>query len=441
MPTAKAGWSQVDITPPLGLPLGGRGPRFSLANEVLDPLVAQVLLMEDAQGTRLMWISLDLIGLSYRSAAHLRYSLAAITNTPYDHVIINFSHTHSGPMANFDKYAALVAPPLALLEYDNTLHDNLIRAAAIALEQLLPVDINIFRGHSHIGINRRHPNAQGVMELRPNPAGYYNSELWLLELKSSSASALIFNYGCHPILVYGFAWNAISADFPGICRRYLHQYLDAGTHCQFIQGLAGNVRPRVVADLDNNRFRQSSPTDLEYCGQQLANDICLTLSLTPEVVELSIKATAGHFLAGRDQQQIPSRQYFQQLANSDDELERNLGKYWITRLDSGIPPLQSMPWAIGLLQLSKNQHIAYLSGEVLVEWQNHIRTWLADDTLLLWGYCQEVPCYLPTDELLDEGGYEITTSNLYGKEGPGPFAKGLNATVKQAFGKLAKQLN
>jgi neutral ceramidase len=281
MPTAKAGWCQVDITPPLGLPLGDRGPRFSPANEIRDPLCGQVLLMEDSKGTRQMWVSLDLIGLSYRSGAQLRYELAAISGTPYENVVVNFSHTHSGPMTNFDKYATRVEPPPALIEYDLALHHNLMRAAAQALDRLQAVKINIYRGHSHIGINRRNRDAQGAMGLRPNATGCYNSELWLMNLKSAADRTLIFNYGCHPVLVYGFAWNAVSADFPGVCRRYLIQHLGDATHCQFIQGLAGNVRPRVVADLEENRFRTSIPKDLEATGSQLANDILQTLIPLP----------------------------------------------------------------------------------------------------------------------------------------------------------------
>src|SRR5258706_1717955 len=40
---ATAGWAEVDITPPLGIGLGGRGGPGTLASKILDPLVAQVL--------------------------------------------------------------------------------------------------------------------------------------------------------------------------------------------------------------------------------------------------------------------------------------------------------------------------------------------------------------------------------------------------------------
>ena len=60
----KAGWAQIDITPPLGLPMGGRGSRFTPGAEVIDPLLAQALVVADDAGRRLLVISLDMIGMS-----------------------------------------------------------------------------------------------------------------------------------------------------------------------------------------------------------------------------------------------------------------------------------------------------------------------------------------------------------------------------------------
>jgi hypothetical protein len=65
MTQAKAGWAEIEITPPLGLPMGGRGPRFTPGASVLDPLMAGAVLLEDDRGRRQLWISLDLIGLGY----------------------------------------------------------------------------------------------------------------------------------------------------------------------------------------------------------------------------------------------------------------------------------------------------------------------------------------------------------------------------------------
>lgn len=114
----RAGWAQSDITPPLGLAMGGRGSRFDPGASVLDPLIAQALVLEDAGGNHLLWISMDLLGLSYRATSMIRYELAATTGTPFEAIVINFSHTHSGPMTGFEGYATVVPKPIELQAYD-----------------------------------------------------------------------------------------------------------------------------------------------------------------------------------------------------------------------------------------------------------------------------------------------------------------------------------
>ncbi|HHE70715.1 MAG TPA: hypothetical protein ENL34_00345, partial [Chloroflexi bacterium] len=107
----QAGWAEIEITPPLGLPMGGRGPRFTPGAQILDPLMAQAVLLEDQNGKRQLWLSLDLIGMDHARAARLRQRLSALSGAPYPAVVINFAHVHSGPMTNFHKYPTLISEP------------------------------------------------------------------------------------------------------------------------------------------------------------------------------------------------------------------------------------------------------------------------------------------------------------------------------------------
>ena len=106
MSTAKAGWAEVEITPPLGLPMGGRGPRFAPGASVLDPLMAQALFLEDPNGGRTLWVSVDLIGFPSDASAALRYDMSAASGVPYEAIVVSQAHPHSGPMTNFDPFSA-----------------------------------------------------------------------------------------------------------------------------------------------------------------------------------------------------------------------------------------------------------------------------------------------------------------------------------------------
>ncbi|NKB68120.1 MAG: hypothetical protein GKR89_13745 [Candidatus Latescibacteria bacterium] len=442
MNSARAGWAEMDITPPLGLPMGGRGPRFTPGVQVLDPLCGQALVLEDGQGRRLLWVSLDMIGLSYTMSSLFRYEMAAISGIPYDSIVLNFSHTHSGPMTGFEGYATEREKPAALQDYELDLIPRTARLVLQAIERLQSVTVRVHRGQSHIGINRRRRDAAGQMGMGPNPDGVYNPELWVLDIAAQEGDerCVVFNYGCHPVIVYGYAYDSISADYPGVCRRRLKDELGAAVHTQFIQGLAGNVRPRQLADLDAGVFRKAQAGDAEAVGEALAADVIGTLTDPGEEITLELAAVGGLALAPKDQGAIEPLEYWSALAQSDDELPRNTGRYWSQRLQAGLPPVVAMPWALGLMRLAKGHCIAWLAGEILAEWQAVLRQCLNDEQLLVWGYCQDGRGYMPTDALLGEGGYELHQANAYNTMGPGPFAVGIEEAARRAFADLARRL-
>lgn len=440
MAIAKAGWAQFDSTPPLGLPMGGRGPRFAPGTHVLDRLVTQAVVIEDTKGTRTLWISMDMIGMSWQVTAQFRYELSAATGIPFDAIILNFSHTHSGPMSGFEGYATTVEKPVELLNYEKDLLASTVKATVEALDRLQAVEVFVCRGTSEIGINRRRWQADGSMGMGPNPDGFMNRDVWVLDLQAKDTRCVLFNYGCHPVMVYGFAWDGISADYPGVCRKRLGELLGDNVHAQFIQGLAGNVRPRQLADLEAGTFRKSTPDDVIATGHQLADDVCRALESGGDALDLDIQCVSDFVMAPRDQGKIPPLSHWETLAVSDNELERNLGTYWVARFESGIPPVKVVPWNVGLIRLAKGHTIAWLANEVFAEWLHLLREWLNEPHLIAWGYCQDGRNYMPTDAVLPEGGYEIDRANAYTKTGPGPFGVGMNEAVKDVFQKLANQV-
>lgn len=442
MASGKAGWAQIDSTPPLGLPMGGRGPRFSPGVEVLDPLAAQAVVLEDGKGERAVWISIDMIGMTWQRTSGLRQELSAMTGIPFEAIVINFSHTHSGPMSGFEGYATTMAKPAELEAYESDLMTRCIKMVLDAVGRTQEVTVCAHRGTSEIGINRRRRNPDGKMGMGPNPEGHYNPDLWVLDLTASSSDdrCVLFNCSCHPVMVYGFAWDGISADFPGVCRNRLAESLGPNLHAQFVQGFAGNVRPRQLADLEAGTFRKSTPEDVALAGNQLADDVLSTIASGGSRLELDMAHASGFAMVPRDHSALPPLSHWETLAESDEELERNLGTYWSERLRSGIPPVRFLPWAVGLIRLAPGHQIAWLANEVLAEWLPLLREWMNDPNLIGWGYCQDGRNYMPTDALIGEGGYEVDRANTYSKYGPGPVAVGINEATRKTFSELADRI-
>ena len=71
--------------------MGGRGPRFSPGTEVIDRLVAQAVVLEDAKGAQTLWLSIDMIGMAWPQTSGFRQELSAMTGIPFNAIVINFS--------------------------------------------------------------------------------------------------------------------------------------------------------------------------------------------------------------------------------------------------------------------------------------------------------------------------------------------------------------
>ncbi len=433
-PLSRAGWSRIEITPPLGITLGGRGMVLSEATEAKAPLLGQVLILEDARGSRLLLVSLDLIGLSPAQAFTLRKQLASLAGCPPQAVILNCSHTHSGPFTHFEDFATHQARPANLIAYDRQLADALTVCTAEALERLAPATLHRHDGTTDIGINRRRRGPDGIVTAGPDPEGPYAPELLVLDIvqPGSGARCVAYSAACHPIIDCGWHRNLLSPDFPGATRDLLQTRLGGGAQVQFFQGACGNVRPRVLGDLATGRFRPCTEADVAAVATELAADVERTLCTPGHALELALAAEEAWVSLRLDESATPDFAALAQGTGAAAEAAR----YWLERPS----PLWSRwkPWQIGLITLGPGCRIAWTSGEPLAEWQPLVREWLGDPTLTLWGYVGEGSGYLHADRHLPEGGYETGTV-LYRLIGPWPLAPGIDTALEAGFRQLAKR--
>lgn len=431
---SQAGWAEVDITPPLGIALGGRGGPDTKASKVLDPLFAQVLYLRDDKGAGFVLVSLDLIGLPPSLSERLRTSIVHELGVDFNLVVLNTSHTHSGPYMIRELLAGVGPAPQLESEYFATLSGKIISATRQAGKNLKAVKVETFRGTSQVAINRRNRNKAGKTAMLPNAKGPINDEVWVMKVSplDGAKPALVFAYACHPVIVYGYAGAAISADFPGVTRNILRETLGAA-QVQFVQGTAGNVRPRVTANLENNTFSSGrGATNLALAGQQLANDVLSALKANGHALALDFAAAADRPFLPRDNP--PPRTLFEAMAKeAQSEFRRNAAAYWLARYDSGQGFAKGDPWPVGLIRLAADEWICCFAGEPCVEWAPKVKAWLGGRNVFVWGYSQQGLTYLPTEALLPEGGYEVDECNHTRAQSPARFAPGIEAAVRQSL--------
>src|SRR5207245_7433575 len=156
---ASAGWAEVEITPPLGIGLGGRGGPETLASKVLDPLYAQVLFLKDSKGKGFVLVSFDVVALAHELSDRIRTAIVHELGVDWNLVVLNASHTHSGPYMIRSLIAGVAPPPQIEIDYFKTLEQKILSATRAAGRSLQPVQVQVFQGKTQLGINRRGKNA------------------------------------------------------------------------------------------------------------------------------------------------------------------------------------------------------------------------------------------------------------------------------------------
>ena len=95
MATFKVGFSRVDITPPLGVPIAGYFVK-RYADGVLDKLDCNCIAVSDGEKTALLY-SLDLISINQKTADGYRAGISKATGVPYEGIFLACTQTHTGP--------------------------------------------------------------------------------------------------------------------------------------------------------------------------------------------------------------------------------------------------------------------------------------------------------------------------------------------------------
>src|SRR5436190_15572279 len=181
-----AGVARVDITPPLGLPLRAWAARTARAKAAREPLLAQALVVDDEAGGQAAIVALDLPHVGRGLTDDVRARVRA--STGIDAVLLNASHTHSGPPLGlgggvswtpedpeYARYAALL-PELVTGAVYGAYHAR--RAARAASGSGRVADVSINRVHHEDAID------DSVQVLR-------------VDAQDGSPLAVLASFACH----------------------------------------------------------------------------------------------------------------------------------------------------------------------------------------------------------------------------------------------------
>jgi len=417
--TFEAGFARTEITPKLGIRLGGYGMQERPVESVHDALHANALALRQGDQAALL-LSLDLLGLEEVDTTAMRCAISTATGVPVESITIACTHTHTSPCtyAVFgwgDKEVGYLADVFGAI----------VAAGVQAWGKLAPAQLGIGTCQTQVGVNRRRILANHQTSLCAEPCGSFDPTLTLLRFTTASGPLVnLVHLGCHPT-----AWGAprlASRDWPGVMIDRMET--QTGTPAVFFNGCIGDVGPRTSKWLpQHNAFSAGTGNDWESVleiGLRAAGDALHTWAAIKEFRhELPLA------LASADQA-LPYRP----LA-SREEAERQLAlaaprkdswgagmcdyRHWASVLEAlQGQPRTGYPYRQTITRLGPLAFVP-VPGEIFSGIGLRLRALSPLPHTLMLSQANGSIGYLPTREAQHRGGYEVWVARAFGPYLPG----------------------
>lgn len=420
--TVPVGAAVVEVDVPAGTPMAGFAARTGPSVGVHDPLSVRALVLD---GVAL--VTVDVCGLHERTIAQVQRAVADVVRG----CVVLATHTHSGPCIAFGR----------LGPHAGEVHDDVVRAAVTAVhtavDRARPCRVR-YRETPGLGIatNRRH------RDRRVNPP----AQALVFVDAAGTIRAWLVLYPCHPV-VLDATNRLVSGDYPAVVRERLEAAAPESV-AVFLTGTAGdlNTGHRVEDSYAADASGKRTFAEADRIGWVLADAVLAAADrpLTADGVGVHTRAVA---LA------------FDRVDPAEADRQRAA---WRGEIDAGVDPLRAalltawIEWADALLAGAYDHlgdawpatvtaltigdaALVTLPGEPFLRSAERIAAGAAGPVLVA-GYANGCPGYVPPVEEYPHGGYEVVDAHRYYGM-PGPFAPGsaerLEAAARAALAEAA----
>lgn len=424
----KAGVATAVITPEQAMWMAGYASRTNVSRGKFDDLHAKALALEDERGGRMVFVTLDLIGIPRTLRKSLEARVEKAWQLPPGGLLLNASHTHSGPEFRVGRAPAddgEFKPSSLGDSYGRELEEKLFALIGTALEGRAPARLAYSFARCGFAMNRRLPTKDGYKN-SPYPEGPVDQSVPVLRVEGEDGKlrAVLFGYACHntTLALYQF-----SGDYAG----YAQQYFEAdhpGVTALFMLGCGGdqNPYPRGTVDLAQKH------------GRALATAVEAALATTLKVVNAPLRSAYAEIQL--DYAPAPTRAGFQARLASKDRYEASHAKRMLERLEKGEKLPTQYPYPVQVVRFGDALTMVALGGEVVVDYALRLKQELAGPAVWVAGYSNDVMGYIPSVRVLKEGGYEAVGAMRFSTTHPGPWAESTEERIVSKVHELNRKL-
>jgi hypothetical protein len=220
-----------------------------------------------------------------------------------------------------------------------------------------------------------------------------------VEDASGKLKAVVFGYACHNTTMQFYEWCGDYAGFAQIEIEKRHP----GALALFWIGAGGDANPMPRGKI-------------ELCqkyGKDLADAVDVALS--SKMTILSARITGKYREISLPFDKIPDKAKWAADSLSKTTAIRNRALKMLRALDDGgTIPNQYPHYPVQVWQFGGQLAWVSLGGEVVIDYNLRLKKELAQyKALWITGYANDVVAYIPSKRLLEEGGYEADSSQVY----------------------------
>ncbi|MDB6140011.1 MAG: hypothetical protein JWO94_3083 [Verrucomicrobiaceae bacterium] len=427
--TASAGWkagaARIKITPDYPVRLSGYGNRTTEFEGVKADLWAKALAIAWDDEPPAVVITVDNCGVPGTLRDEV---LAGLANQHLvtERFALCSTHTHCAPMLKgmLANMFGMDLPPDQqehVDRYTAEVRDKLIKVAVEAVTVMKPASLSA--GHGKVGFasNRRLPTPAGFTNSQ-NVDGLTDHDLPVLKVtdENGTVRAIFTSYACHCTTM---GWNFVYPDWAGMAQADLEK--------AYPEAIALTA---IGCGADQNPYPRHEEANALQHGQALADEAARVVKGSTRPLKGPLQCEVRSLRLPYEA--VPPKEHWEELAANGKSLhEKHLGSLFLAMLARKEAIPTELPYLVQAWRFSDDLAMVFLNGEVVVDYGLRLKREYDKERLWVNGYSNNVPCYIPSERVLAEGGYEAGGAMLYYAR-PNKFAPGLEDKIIGAVHEL-----
>lgn len=389
----QVGAASVDITPDYPVRLSGYGGRRLPNTGVSQHIFAKALAIgSDDEGPAVL-VTVDNCGIPASMREEVLSRLVAKTKVSDERFAICSSHTHCAPMIlgilpNLFSMDIPAEHMPAIERYTRELTDHIEKAVMAALADRKPAKLAWGVGNVGFAANRR------AFRLKP-----IDHDLPVLRATGTDGKvrAILTSYACHCTTI---GIDEIHGDWAGVAQEALQREFPGAIALTALGcGADQNPNPRRTMELVK-KYGEDLGAEAKRLAMAELKPVNGSLECRTKLIELAYD-------------KLPTRGEWEALAASKTAAISYHAKKNLARLERGetLPP--TLPYLVQRWSFGDDMAMVFLPGEITVDYSLRIKREFDRSRLWVNGYSNDVPCYVPSRRVLDEGGYEGAGAMVY----------------------------